>query len=209
MRSSRPTSSSGRRPRATRGSRTACCVPAGNNVDPSAELGRTREAIVGIQHELISNLAVGVDYIYRKYDKGTATYTQGYQPGAPGLPAVADLHRAADVHGSGDGPERAVLRRSARVRAPVRRRLDRDDEPQLRDLSRRRYHGDQAVQQPLADAGGADAPDQPELLPGRVGDVHQPDHAAVPGRRQHDRAAGSSSCRAATRSRGTSSRPAT
>jgi hypothetical protein len=60
--------------------------PAGNNVDPSAELGRTREAIVGMQHELISNLAVGVDYIYRKYDKGTATYTQGYQPGAPGFP---------------------------------------------------------------------------------------------------------------------------
>jgi hypothetical protein len=60
--------------------------PAGNNVDPSAELGRTREAIVGIQHELISNLAIGVDYIYRKYDKGTATYTQGYQPGAPGFP---------------------------------------------------------------------------------------------------------------------------
>ena len=60
--------------------------PAGNNVDPSAEIGRTREAIVGMQHELISNLAVGVDYIYRKYDKGTATYTHGYQPGAPGFP---------------------------------------------------------------------------------------------------------------------------
>jgi hypothetical protein len=61
-------------------------VPAGNNVDPSAKLGRTREAIVGIQHELISNLAIGVDYIYRKYDQGTAEYTQGYQPGAPGYP---------------------------------------------------------------------------------------------------------------------------
>jgi Carboxypeptidase regulatory-like domain len=61
-------------------------VPAGNNVDPSAQLGRTREAIVGLQHELISNLAVGVDYIYRKYDRGTATYTLGYQPGAPGYP---------------------------------------------------------------------------------------------------------------------------
>ena len=61
-------------------------VPAGNNVNPSAQLGRTREAVVGIQHELISNLAVGVDYIYRKYDKGTATYTQGYEPGTPGYP---------------------------------------------------------------------------------------------------------------------------
>jgi hypothetical protein len=61
-------------------------VPAGNNVDPSAKIGRTREAIVGLQHELISNLAVGVDYIYRKYDRGTANYTEGYQPGAPGYP---------------------------------------------------------------------------------------------------------------------------
>jgi Carboxypeptidase regulatory-like domain len=60
--------------------------PAGNNVDPSTKIGRTREAIAGVQHELISNLAIGVDYIYRKYDRGTATYTQGYQPGAPGYP---------------------------------------------------------------------------------------------------------------------------
>ncbi len=66
--------------------RNGVLVPVGNNVDPSAELGRTREAIVGVQHELISNLAIGVDYIYRKYDHGTATYTQGYQPGAAGYP---------------------------------------------------------------------------------------------------------------------------
>ena len=39
-----------------------------------------------MQHELISNLAVGVDYIYRKYDRGTTTYTIGFQPGAPGYP---------------------------------------------------------------------------------------------------------------------------
>jgi hypothetical protein len=55
-------------------------APTGNNVDPSAQIGRTREAIVGFQHELIANLAVGVDYIYRKYDNGTATYSLGYQP---------------------------------------------------------------------------------------------------------------------------------
>ena len=61
-------------------------LPAGNNVDPSAKLGRTRETIVGLQHELISNLAIGVDYIYRQYDRGTADYTLGYQPGASGFP---------------------------------------------------------------------------------------------------------------------------
>src|SRR5262249_60534123 len=58
-------------------------VPAGNIVDPSAQIGRTREAVVGVQHEVISNLAVGVDFIYRKYDRGTTTYSIGYQPGGP------------------------------------------------------------------------------------------------------------------------------
>ena len=57
--------------------------PAGNIVDESAKIGRTREAIIGVQHELVPNLAVGVDYVYRKYDNGTATFTIGYQPGGP------------------------------------------------------------------------------------------------------------------------------
>ncbi|HTL43068.1 MAG TPA: carboxypeptidase regulatory-like domain-containing protein [Vicinamibacterales bacterium] len=64
-------------------------APAGNIVDPSAQLGRTREAVTGIQHELIPNFAVGVDYIYRKYDRGTATYPIGYQPGGPNAPLSA------------------------------------------------------------------------------------------------------------------------
>jgi hypothetical protein len=58
-------------------------LPAGNLVDPSAKIRRTREAIVGMQHELIPNLAVAVDVIYRKYDRGTTTYTVGFQPGGP------------------------------------------------------------------------------------------------------------------------------
>jgi carboxypeptidase family protein len=65
---------------------TGVLSPAGNLVDPSAKIGRTREGIVGVQHELITNLAIGVDYIYRKYDRGTTTYTIGFQPGAPGYP---------------------------------------------------------------------------------------------------------------------------
>jgi hypothetical protein len=69
-------------------------LPAGNLVDESAKIGRTREAIVGMQHELISNLAVGVDFIYRKYDRGTATYTVGFQPGAPGFP-LSSIYRPA------------------------------------------------------------------------------------------------------------------
>jgi hypothetical protein len=65
---------------------TGVFAPAGNSVDPGTQISRTREAVVGIQRELIANLALGVDYIYRKYDRGLATYTIGYQPGAAGYP---------------------------------------------------------------------------------------------------------------------------
>jgi hypothetical protein len=70
---------------------TGVFAPAGNNVDPSAKLQRTREAVVGMQHELIANLAVGVDFIYRKYDRGTQAYTIGYQPGGPLFP-ISNLY---------------------------------------------------------------------------------------------------------------------
>jgi hypothetical protein len=65
---------------------TGVLVPAGNIVDPSTKISRTREFIVGAQHELVRNLAVGVDFIYRKYDRGTQTYTVGFEPGAAGYP---------------------------------------------------------------------------------------------------------------------------
>jgi hypothetical protein len=39
-----------------------------------------------MSHEVIPNLALGIDYIYRKYDNGTTNYVLGYQPGAPGYP---------------------------------------------------------------------------------------------------------------------------
>ena len=58
----------------------------GNIVSQDAKLFRTREAVLGIQHELIPNLALGVDYIYRKYDRGLQDFTLGYQPGAAGYP---------------------------------------------------------------------------------------------------------------------------
>ena len=65
---------------------TGVFTPAGNIVDPSAKIGRTREAIVGMQHELISNLAVAVDFIYRKYDRGTTNYTHRLPARRAGLP---------------------------------------------------------------------------------------------------------------------------
>jgi len=65
---------------------TGVFAPAGNSVDPSTKISRTREAVVGIQHELIANVAFGVDYIYRKYDRGLTTYSVGFQPGSAGYP---------------------------------------------------------------------------------------------------------------------------
>ena len=61
---------------------TGQVTAAGNTVDPSAKIGRTREIVAGVQHELIANLAIGADYIYRKYDLGTAAFSVGYQPGS-------------------------------------------------------------------------------------------------------------------------------
>ncbi|MEX2271076.1 MAG: carboxypeptidase regulatory-like domain-containing protein, partial [Vicinamibacterales bacterium] len=66
---------------------TGVLAPGGNLVDPDTELARTREVVAGVQHELIPNLAVGVDYIFRQYDNGTGTFTLGYQPGGPHFPA--------------------------------------------------------------------------------------------------------------------------
>ena len=65
---------------------TGQLTPAGNSVDPSTQLARTREFITGMQHELAPNLAIGVDYVYRNYDHGTASYTAGFQPGSAHFP---------------------------------------------------------------------------------------------------------------------------
>jgi hypothetical protein len=76
---------------------TGVLTPAGNTVDPDAKIRRTREGIVGMSHELMDNLAVGVDYIYRKYDRGTASYTIGYEPGAPGFP-LSQIYTDRNAH---------------------------------------------------------------------------------------------------------------
>jgi Carboxypeptidase regulatory-like domain len=65
---------------------TGIFSPAGNSVDPNTKLQRTREFVTGVQHELVSNLAIGVDYVYRKYDNGTQSYTAGFQPGSAQYP---------------------------------------------------------------------------------------------------------------------------
>jgi hypothetical protein len=70
---------------------TGVLTPAGNLVDRNAQLGRTREVTLGATHEVIANLAVGVDFIYRKYDRGTRGYTIGYEPGAAGFP-ISNLY---------------------------------------------------------------------------------------------------------------------
>jgi hypothetical protein len=50
-------------------------------IDPNVKLARTREGIIGVDREIMPNLHAEVDYIYRNYDQGTATYNLGNQPG--------------------------------------------------------------------------------------------------------------------------------
>jgi hypothetical protein len=72
--------------------------PNGNSVLDSTKLGRTRELTAGLSHELIPNLAVGADYIFRYYDRGTQTYNLGYEPGTSGYPVSSIYSTTASVH---------------------------------------------------------------------------------------------------------------
>ena len=65
---------------------TGQLTAAGNTIADDVKIGRTREFITGVQHELVPDLAVGVEYVFRRYDRGTANYTQGFEPGAAGFP---------------------------------------------------------------------------------------------------------------------------
>ena len=56
-------------------------------VDPNLKLNRTREAVIGIDHQLAGNLHVGVDFTHRYIDFGSATYILGTQPGTAAFPA--------------------------------------------------------------------------------------------------------------------------
>lgn len=51
--------------------------PTPNQIDPNLKNNRTREAVVGVQHQLSRNMAVSVDYIWRKYDQNNQSYTIG------------------------------------------------------------------------------------------------------------------------------------
>ncbi len=56
------------------------------DIDPNQKLGRTREAVVGIDHQLAGNLHVSLDFTHRYSDFGSTGYILGTQPGAAGFP---------------------------------------------------------------------------------------------------------------------------
>ncbi len=76
---------------------TGVLTPSGSIVDPDTKLERTREVTVGVDHELIPNLAVGATYIFRRYDRGPQDFVFGYQPGAPGYP-ITNLFTGPITH---------------------------------------------------------------------------------------------------------------
>jgi hypothetical protein len=55
-------------------------------IDPNLKLTRTREEIVGADHQLAGNLHASVDYTHRDTDLGSEQYLIGTQPGTPGFP---------------------------------------------------------------------------------------------------------------------------
>ena len=56
-------------------------------VDPNQQLARTREAVVGLDHQLAGNLHASVDFTHRYTDFGSTNYVVGFQPGTAGFPA--------------------------------------------------------------------------------------------------------------------------
>lgn len=51
-----------------------------DTVDPNLSNDRTREVIAGVDHELVRNFAVGVKYIFRRYDDFSRDDTIGLEP---------------------------------------------------------------------------------------------------------------------------------
>ena len=48
--------------------------PNQNEIDPALKNNRTREFVVGVEHELLANVGLGIDYIWRKYDQNNDDY---------------------------------------------------------------------------------------------------------------------------------------
>jgi len=96
------------------------------SVDPDIKNDRTREFIVGVDHEVVSGVAVGFSYIWRKYDRfawndrrdfTSADYVaRSYTPPASLCPAGARCERApapAGVAAGRDAAASGVVRSSA------------------------------------------------------------------------------------------------
>lgn len=61
-------------------------------IDPNLKIGRTREGIVGVDHQLLANLHVSLDYIYRYNDRGSAAYIAA--PSGTAADAIAQIVNA-------------------------------------------------------------------------------------------------------------------
>ncbi len=165
---------------------TGVLSPAGNSVSQDAKLARTREFIVGAQHELIPNMAVGVDYVYRRYDRGTSSYIAGYQPGAAGFP-LSQIYTGPLYY---TDPETGIT-------APYYQVCDGCSRPSgigsitvtnlsVLDVPGDHPDRDQALQQPLAAQRLGHVPDQRRRP--ADGLLHRSDGHRVRRRPQHDRA---------------------
>jgi hypothetical protein len=62
-----------------------------SSIDPNLRNNRTREVVVGVQHELIKNLGVSVDYIWRNYDRNNRDYVNNQPYPNPSDPFVGPI----------------------------------------------------------------------------------------------------------------------
>ena len=129
-----------------RSSSTAVLTRTVPTVDPNLQIGRTREAVVGIDHQLAGNLHASVDYAHRYTDFGSAQYVIGTQPGAR-----PTSRRARTGWARSTTPTRtpASRRRSSRSAPAAPRRRTTRSRPRRAptDLQRREPDPDQAAEQ--------------------------------------------------------------
>ncbi len=131
---------------------TGSPVASANTVDPNIKNARTREGIVGIDHELMANFGVGVSYIYRVFDRRSFTTVNGATQGL--FEPVAFVPTAAQLAALPAGVDptgwQVLARRARQPRAGERVQPDERAGRRLQHLQGLGSDGAQAAEQPLA-----------------------------------------------------------
>ena len=127
-----------------------------NQIDPNLKSDRTREFVVGIEHELMPNVGISVDYIWRKYDRGNGNYIIGgvYPPSDVYVGPFNYTDPTSGQTGNLLGVCQTCLRQAGPTITP--------EHPELHLVQRRGDLGREAVLEPLAGCDLGDLSDAKE-----------------------------------------------